>query len=73
MIQRNLDGVYFRVERDGKWVSRCFSDLTEKEMHQVMAGRHVEWMRSLCVHLGQSLRAVGDMLDVTNQLEVSDD
>lgn len=66
MIQRNLDGVYFRVERDGKWVSLCFSDLTEDEMHQVMAGKPIAWVQSLCVHLGQSLRVLGDMLDVTN-------
>lgn len=28
-MQRNLDGVYFRVERDGKWQNICFSDLTK--------------------------------------------
>lgn len=26
---RNLDGVYYRVVRDGNHVSRCFSDLSE--------------------------------------------
>ena len=26
---RNLDGVYYRAVRDGKYVSRCFSDLSE--------------------------------------------
>ena len=27
-VVRNLDGFYLRVERDGKWVNRCFTDLT---------------------------------------------
>lgn len=66
MIQRNLDGVYFRVERYGKWVSRCFSDLTEDEMHQVMDGRPIAWVQSLCVILGQSIRGIGDALDLYN-------
>ena len=31
-MDRNLDGIYFRVECDGKWQSICFNDLTEDEM-----------------------------------------
>lgn len=36
VVNRNLDGAYFRIERDGKWQSICFSDLTEDEMKSVM-------------------------------------
>lgn len=28
--KRNLDGVYFRVERDGKWENVCFTSITFK-------------------------------------------
>ena len=31
----NLDGIYFRVERDGKWQSLCISDLTPEELKEV--------------------------------------
>ena len=31
----NLDGIYFRVERDGKWQSLCISDLTLEELKSV--------------------------------------
>ena len=31
----NLDGIYFRVERDGKWQSLCVSDLTPEELKLV--------------------------------------
>ena len=31
MIRRNLDGIYFRVEREGKWCNVCLSDMTTEE------------------------------------------
>ncbi len=31
----DLDGIYYRVKRGDKWVSRCFSDLTAKEQHEM--------------------------------------
>lgn len=31
----DLDGIYFRVERDGKWQSLCVSDLTPDELKSV--------------------------------------
>lgn len=33
---RDLDGMYFRIERDGKWMSVCFTDLTPDEMCKVV-------------------------------------
>ena len=43
--KRNLDGCYFRVQRDGKWESICFSDLTEEERNGVLEGRNEEWLK----------------------------
>lgn len=31
----DLDGIYFRVERNGKWQSLCVSDLTPEELRSV--------------------------------------
>ena len=31
----DLDGIYFRVERDGKWQTLCVSDLTPEELKSV--------------------------------------
>ena len=31
----DLDGIYVRVERDGKWQSLCVSDLTPEELKSV--------------------------------------
>lgn len=64
MIKRNLDGVYFRVERDGKWESICFSDLTKDEREKVMENRSEEWLKNMCQIMSESLRKVGDELDI---------
>ena len=68
-MNRNLDGAYFRVLRDGKWQSICFSDLTEDEMNEVLKNRNEEWLKSLCIHLGRALRDVGDKMHVVREDE----
>lgn len=68
-MNRNLDGCYFRVFRDGKFQNICFSDLTEDEMHEKLDGRSAEWLESLCVHLGQCLREIGDQFDIVMEDE----
>lgn len=64
-MDRNLDGCYFRVERDGKWCNVCFSDLTDEEREKVLAGRNEEWLKSLCCHLADSLRKIGDTFEIS--------
>ena len=63
-MDRELDGIYFRVERDGKWGSACFSDLTEEQMRDVLSGRSKEWLLEMCVILGKRIREIGDQLDI---------
>lgn len=67
-MNRNLDGCYFRVERDGKWQNICFSDLIPgDERDKVMKGRSAEWLMSLCCHLADTLRCIGDTFDIVNR------
>lgn len=63
-MDRNLDGIYFRVQRNGKWDNVCFSDLTEKQMDSVMKGKSEEWLKSLCKILGETIRNMGDYFDI---------
>lgn len=63
-MNRNLDGVYFRIKRDGSWQSICFSDLTEQEMDDVMEGRTKEWLYNMCKILGQTIKNIGEQLDI---------
>lgn len=63
-MNRNLDGVYFRVRRNGKYENICFSDLTGGEMKQVMDGKGEEWLKNLCIILGETIHRIGDELDI---------
>lgn len=64
MKDRNLDGAYFRVKRDGKWQNICFSDLTDEEMDAELDGRTEMWLKSLCKHLGETIKRIGDEFDI---------
>ena len=63
-MNRELDGVYFRVQRDGKWQAPCFSDLTEEERERVCEGRSAEWLKSLAYHLADCIKEIGEQCDI---------
>lgn len=63
-MNRNLDGVYFRIKRDDKWQNICFSDLTEDERQEMMKNRSIEWLKSLCNILANKIKEIGDQFDL---------
>lgn len=64
-MNRNLDGAYFRVERNGKWESICFTDLTMEERNKVMEkNKDVQWLMSMCKYLADTIREIGDALNI---------
>lgn len=70
LIRRNLDGVYFRVERNGKWENICFSDLTIEERDSVGADKSESWWKSMAYHLADCLRSLGDEQDIVKEDDV---
>ena len=58
--QYEMDGVYFRVKRNGTWDSICFSDLTEEEMEDVFKDKNVDWYQQLCKILAGRLRSIAE-------------
>jgi hypothetical protein len=64
MLNRNLDGVYFRIQRDGKWGNVCFSDLTEEEMDDTLHNKDEQWLKNLCKILGKTIKDIGDQFDL---------
>lgn len=66
-MNRNLDGVYFRIKRDDEWQNICFSDLTEDEREDVGRGRSVEWWKSLAYRMADSLKEIGDTFDIVGE------
>lgn len=70
-MNRDLDHVYFRVERSGKWESICFSDLTEEEMDLVLESKDSQWMNSLIKRLKEVLNSVVSCAENDNLPESS--
>ena len=63
-MDRSLDGVYFRIQRDAEWKNICFSDLTEYEKDKVMEGKNEAWLKSMCKILSRVIRDIGDQFDL---------
>lgn len=63
-MDRELDGVYFRVKRNDKYDNVCFSDMTEEEMKEVLQVRDTEWLKSLCIILGKKIKEIGDYFNI---------
>lgn len=59
-MKRDLDGIYFRVERDGKYCSVCLTDLTDEEYEKLTADREAGWYQSALDHLRDVIREIGD-------------
>lgn len=69
---RNLDGVYFRMTRNGKHQNICFSDMTEEEMDSILNKQDAPWLRQMCKLLGKTLRDIGDQLNIISGDEEED-
>ena len=63
-MNRKLDGCYFRVKRGDKYESICFSDLTTEERERMCERREAEWFKSLCFHLADCLKQIGDQFNI---------
>ena len=70
--QRNLDGIYFRVQRDGKWQNVCYSDMEQRERDEIASRRaetsttseQAQWWRSMADILADQLYDMGERLGV---------
>lgn len=70
--QRNLDGAYFRVEREGRWLNVCYSDMTPDERKRTIYDRmgdkpldeQVGYYRRLAEIMAEQLYDMGEQLGV---------
>jgi len=70
--QRNLDGIYFRVQRDGKWQNVCYSDMEQRERNEIARKKienstpaeQAQWWRSMADILADQLYDMGERLGV---------
>ena len=67
-----LDGIFYRVCRDGKWQNRCFSDLTKIEQEAFMSTLSPEGLKRICLVLSESLRTIASVaLSLEMQVEIN--
>ncbi|MCM1235441.1 MAG: hypothetical protein NC489_35525 [Ruminococcus flavefaciens] len=62
--ERNLDSNFFRIKNGDKWESRCFSDLKEEDMVEVLRDESEAFAKRLCIDLGKTIRRIGDLNDL---------
>lgn len=60
---RDMDGVYFRVKRNGKYEPVCFSDLTPEEQDEILKDRDPKWLMALAKHLADCLYDAGEFVE----------
>lgn len=63
---RNLSGVYFRLEIDGKWKNICFEELPRTKQIEILKekGESREWLDSVILHLADTLVELGNFTNV---------
>lgn len=67
-MDRKLDGMFFRVKRDGKWENVCISDMTDEEMETaVFKYHHAKYFKQVIKNLAHSLKELGDQFDLVRE------
>ena len=63
-MNRNLDDIYFRIERNGKFENVCFSDMTESEQREVLKDRPIRFVTEVALEMAKRLHEIGEELDL---------
>lgn len=62
-MNRELDGCYFRIVRDGVGQSICFTDLTKEERAALLEDKDTQFLKNLCCYLANRIQELGDILE----------
>lgn len=72
-MNRELDGCYFRIVRNGVGQSVCFTDLAEEECDTLLADKDTQFLKNLCCYLAERIQELGDIIEEqSKQLLLSD-
>ena len=63
-MNRELDGIFFRVKRDEKYENVCFSDLTEAERDEICEDKPADWYKFVAYHLADRLKDIGNTFNI---------
>lgn len=62
-MDRNLDGIYAKIRRGNMVQAVCLSDMTDKELDEVLKDKCESYLRGAVKHLAKMLKEVGDITD----------
>lgn len=63
-MNRNLDGIYLRIKRDGKYQPICLSDMTKEELEENLNPERGEWLKGAVIYLALLLHDIGDQFGI---------
>lgn len=66
-MNRELDGCYFRIVRDGVGQSECFTDLTKAERDALLADKDTRFLKNLCSYLADRIQEPGNIIEEQSQ------
>jgi len=72
-VNRELDGCYFRIVRNGVGQSICFTDLTEEERAALLEDKDAQFLRNLCSYLANRIQELGDIIEEQSRQLLLDD
>lgn len=72
-MNRELDGCYFRIVRDGVGQSVCFTDLTKEERDILLAEKDTHFLKNLCCYLADRIQELGDIIEEQSRQLLMDD
>ena len=65
-MNRELDGIYLRIKRDGKYQPVCLSDMTEEELNEHLDPENGLWLKGAVIHLADCLHSIGEQFGIVN-------
>ena len=63
-MMRNLSGIYFRAEVDGKWQPVCFEDLTREQQLNILKEKNIKFITELAIGLALELKTIGEKFNI---------
>ena len=67
-MNRDLDGIYLRINRNGKYQDICLSDMTREELEEYLDSERGEWLKGAVIHLALTLHEIGNLFDIVGEL-----
>lgn len=66
-MERNLTGIYYRVQRDGKWCSVDFADMTLEEQVNILKDLDNGTLIRMCILLVGCIQRVRKEFDIVGE------